>query len=259
MSTPASILIPAERPSRSRWSDEDMAIMREHWPNLGTVKVQQMLSLWRSESCIRMKAKRMGLVRAKRRAPYQCYVQSDLVDHQILQAYATGKPGEIKSLSQRLGRNYGWIRWRAVHLGCRPMRLKEPDWCAEELAILARMEGIGPYSAQRALKRAGYVRGINAVYERMRRKMHLDLHEDGQMTLNSVAIALHVDHKVVGRWADKHGLKTSKRMSYDGNTHPARWVSRAELRRFIRDNPVLVDIRKADKFWLIDLLTECGK
>lgn len=238
---------------RRMWSAGDVAIMREHWAALGTVRIQPMLSVWRSESCIQGKAKRMGLSRAGKRAPYQRYAQSDLVDHQIRTAYATGKPGEVKALSARLGRGSGWIRWRAMQLGCRPVRVKEPDWSSREEAILERMEGKGVIALRNALRKAGYTRGLKAIYQRLH-KRGLDLHESGYMTLPTIAHAMGIDAKCLDRWVRVLELRTVTRRNHEGEMMHIRWVTRAELRRFILDNLLYVDIRKADKFWLVDLL-----
>lgn len=251
MSTPA-YAVAALPIIRHRWSDDDIALMLAHWATLGTVKIQPMLSVWRSESCIQNKAKHLGLAR-KGRGPYLRYPQNDLVDHQIRQAYATGKKGEIQALSARLGRAYGWIRWRAMQIGCRPVRLKEPDWSAAEDAIFERMDGKGVTAIQTALRRAGFVRTVKAVYCRIH-TLGLDLHGAVFMTLEGAARGLGVDSGVLERWVRAHGLKLTPRTNHDGEISAYRWVSRAELRRFIVANVVLVDIRKADKFWLVDLL-----
>jgi hypothetical protein len=242
-----------QRAARIPWTAADEALMCEHWPALGTVKMQQMLSVWRSEGCIQGKAKRLGLVRARRGIPYQRYPQSDLVDHQIRSAYATGKPGEIKALSARLKRNYGWIRWRALQLGCRPVKMKPPDWSDEELAILERLEGRGVRVIKNALKRAGFNRTIGAIYHRLH-QIGLKYRPDEVMSLPSLAHCMGVSPEVVTRWVEKFGLKTQKSSTHYGGEHFARWVSYKDLRQFIRENVALIDIRKADKFWLIDLL-----
>lgn len=252
MSVPAHAVC-AELPVGRGWSEGDLAIMREHWAVLGTVRVRPMLSIWRSEGCIQGKAKRMGLSRTGKRAPYQRYAQSDLIDHQIRAAYATGTPGEIKALSARLGRGAGWIKWRAMQLGCRPVRIKEPNWAPEEDAIVEAMEGRGVAAIRNALRKAGYQRGLKAVYQRLRTR-GLDLHGDDHMTLPAIAHAMGLDDKSVDRWVRVYGLKTTTRRNYRGEKMHIRWVSRAELRRFILENLVYVDIRKADKFWLVDLL-----
>jgi hypothetical protein len=245
---------PAPRPAYRPWTVTDLALLRQHWPAQGTRAVQALLSTPRSEAAIRVTAKRIGLRRDNRsRRPYRRYPQNDFVDQQIRAAYATGPPGAIKALSARLGRDYGWVRWRAMQLGCRPVRIKAPDWVPDEEALLERYAGQGVRRIQTALRRAGYQRSLRAIYERLYRH-GLDLHDDGYLTLPRIAQGMGVDSSVVARWVERYGLPTHRRETHDGSPHPARYVTRAALRKWVAANVLLVDVRKVDKHWFIDLL-----
>lgn len=164
-----------------------------------------------------------------------------------------------KGYVRDLASEYGMPRWRvskrAVELGILPIQQKEPVWNDKELSILERNAHKTPANIQIHLRGAGFHRSQQGIYLK-RRRMRFLKNLQGQ-SCRSVAQCFGVDDHVVTRWIKKGWLKAKKRgterTEAQGGDH---WfIKNKWIRDFIIDSVAVIDMRKVDKYWLIDLLT----
>ena len=110
----------------------------------------------------------------------------------------------------------------------------------------------------RILRKAGYVRSATAVHVK-RKRLKLGVAEErraaGLYSAHELAELLGVDPKTVTRWIAQEGLPARRR----GTARTARqgadeWeIPITKLGPWIRDHAQLLDLRKVDRFWFIDL------
>lgn len=137
--------------------------------------------------------------------------------------------------------------------GCVPVRIKTPEWTEAEDAILEEAAHLLPKQIQRYLKRAGYARSIRAIVSR-RHRHGWTTQDPDWVTAHDLAKALGIDTHVPLRWIAQGLLKPRRRETVKGTVSQFHWLHRRDIRRFIVEHVARVDIRKADKFWLVDLL-----
>ena len=77
-------------------------------------------------------------------------------------------------------------------------------------------------------------------------------HELNDYNINSVALCFGVDSHTVKRWIKTKLLKSTIRES---NRY---FIRRSWIKRFIMKNVSIIDFRKIDKYWLVDILTKGG-
>ena len=237
------------------WTDADLAILHAHYPAGGVAAVQPKLSVHRTGPAINEMARRRGLVVANHK-DYDRYQPSDTVDAAIRRAYQSGKRGAVKELANRLGREYGWIKWRAAALGVRRPAGRMPNWTPQEDAILVSLEGKSLTTMQRALSRAGFQRSQAAIQGRVYRT-GLSLDDPDTLTAHGIAQILCIDSHTPLRWI-RAGALTARRyhQSLTGETGDAKaWrIKRGALRNFIRDHPTEVDLRKVNQLLFLELM-----
>lgn len=165
--------------------------------------------------------------------------------------------GEINAFSKRLGiPSWRISRW-ALHLGVVEPRRKEPDWSDPELAVLERWAHLTPERIQIRLKHAGFHRSVMGIFlkrKRMRFLRNLDGYNSRQL-----AECFGVNcSKTITRWIEAGHLKAERRgtnrLEIQGGD--MWWIHEKDIRRFIVENIALIDIRKVDKFWFVDLLAK---
>lgn len=160
----------------------------------------------------------------------------------------------VRDLAKKLGVPRWKISRRAIHLGLIVKKKKEPPWSEEELKILERQARFSPETIQRKLKERGYVRSVTSILLKRKRMKFLQ-NLNGQ-TANSLSLCFGVDKKTITRWikqgllnAQKRGSRRTEVQGGDMYYIKDRWV-----RDFIIDYVDVIDIRKIDKYWLVDLL-----
>jgi len=162
--------------------------------------------------------------------------------------------GEVRDLACHLG----IPRWRisrwAVALGVVETRSKEPDWSEKEIAILERWGHLTIERIQGKLRREGFGRSLVAiVLKRKRLRIPANFEE---YTANGLAECFGVDIKTITRWIDKGLLKAGRRGTdrLEQQGGDMWWIKPGDVRRFVVVHTVVIDFRKVDKFWLVDLL-----
>jgi len=154
---------------------------------------------------------------------------------------------------------FGMPRWRiskrAVELEILPVQRKEPFWSEKELKILERNSHKTPANIQISLKIAGFPRSQMGILLK-RKRMRFLKNLRGQ-SVRSLALCFGVDDPVITRWIKQGWLKAKKRETErteaQGGDH---WfIENRWIRKFIKESVAVIDMRKVDKYWLIDLLT----
>lgn len=161
--------------------------------------------------------------------------------------------GYLKELSKELGMPNWRISKRATELGVLPTKKKEPNWSERELKILQSSAHLSLGRIQKNFKKYGFHRtqqGIQQKRKHMRYLQNLNGHK-----ASAVAIGFGVDHKAVIRWIEKGWLKAARReTTRDEGKANMFYIKDKWLREFIIESVAIIDFRKLDKYWIVDLL-----
>ena len=177
------------------------------------------------------------------------------IHEQIKRVYqeSTGN-GEVQALAERLGYPRGRISHYAENQGWIAKQSKQPNWTEKELAILESNAHLSPGVISAKLRKAGFVRSRTAIAIKLRRMRFLKNLAGDSAT--RVAEGFGVSIKVVLDWIKKGYLlaerRGTERTASQGGDHY--FIREAWVRELVLQHPELVDLRKVDKFWFIDLL-----
>ena len=181
------------------------------------------------------------------------------IDNLIREVYRTSTGnGEVKRLSERLNMPRWVIRRRAILLGVIEARIKEKPWSEQELHMLEKNALYTPEIIQRKLKKAGFIRSIVAIQVKRTRMEYAK--QQIKCSARAWAECFGVDVKVLTRWIDKGLLKAQRRGTKrtEAQGGDEWYIKPKDIRSFIIENIGIIDIRKVDKFWLVDILTKKG-
>jgi len=163
--------------------------------------------------------------------------------------------GPMKALAKEIGIPRWRVSKRAVELGVLPFKKKEPNWCPKELEILEHLSYRTAPTVQKYLKKAGYRRSLQAVVLQRKRKRYTRRSMD-PYTATELAECFGIDVHAIVRWVHRGWLKAMRR----GTARTRRqggdeWLFRDQwIRNFILNYVDVIDFRKADKYWMVDML-----
>ena len=191
-----------------------------------------------------------------KRGPKTKYIISPDMHTEIQKVYQsmTGN-GEVGELAIK----FGLPRWKisryALQQGWCAKCKKEPNWSEQELKILEGVAHLSPERIQIRLKKAGFSRSQNGIV--LKRKRMRFLQNLKGMTSRTLAMCFGIDDHCITTWIEKGYLKAkkrgTKRTSKQGGDQ---WFIKEKwVRNFIVENVSIIDFRKVDKFWLVDILT----
>ena len=191
----------------------------------------------------------------RRRKPNKWAITPDMHD-EIMAVYQgdTGD-GQVRDMAIRLGLPRWKVTRCAIDNGWTAKQKKEPDWSEKELKILERNAHLTPSVIQRRLRKYGYHRsevGIVIKRKRMRFLQNLNGH-----SARTVSECFGIDIHSVARYIEKGWLKAQKRGTYrtaaqGGDIY---YIKDKWIKDFIIENVAVIDFRKVDKYWLVNLLT----
>jgi len=170
---------------------------------------------------------------------------------------ATAYTGPVKKLADKFGMPRWKVSSRARELEVMPVQKKEPIWSDTELYILQQCAHRSPPVVQKYLKRAGYRRSQQGI--RLKRKrLQLSRATMNGYTMRSLAGLFGVDEHVVKPWIKKGRLKAERRgTARTPQQGGDEWFIRPEwVREFMINNVAVIDFRKVDKYWLVEMLTK---
>jgi len=168
---------------------------------------------------------------------------------------ATAYAGPVKALAQKFGMPRWAISNRARALGILPLQKKEPNWSKKEIGFLERNAHLTPVVLQKNLKRIGSHRTIQGITLK-RKRLHLSRSSMDGYTAGSLAECFGIDVHSITRWIGKGWLKARKRgTARTPQQGGDEWyITDPWVRDFIIHYLAVIDIRKVDKYWLVDLL-----
>ena len=157
---------------------------------------------------------------------------------------SNGQGVVIQALSSRYGQEMGWTS----------KQKKEPNWSEQELRILERSAYHSPTTIQHRLKKKGFARSTVGIVLK-RKRMNFLKNLNGQ-SATSLAMCLGEDSHFVVRAINRELLKATRRKlnrlpQQGGNPW---FIKDNNIRAFIIDNVHMIDFRKVDKYWLVDIL-----
>lgn len=245
---------------RRFWTCREEKVLRDTYPD-GGVKACLPLLPGRSASSIYQRAQQIGVrprlkMGGAQRQRWSTTPQIDAVITRVYQSAPT--KNAINRLAATLARPRWWVSKRAVKLGLVAPRFKEPPWTENEIEIAARNAHKHPDVIAHILAKSGYKRTPTAIVLRLKRcgrVMGRDADPD-HYTASALAKLFGVDCKGVRTWIAKGWLKAKKRGTERTPEQGGDewWVHRRDIRRFVIENTAVVDLRKVEKFWFVEML-----
>lgn len=173
----------------------------------------------------------------------------------IKQTYAgTTGNGEIKTLASWLGIPRWKVTRFAISQGWLQKAVRSPPWTPEEDAALEKYARYCVEKIVMKMKKEGFTRTATAIRLRLKRTRMLK-NLDGYSS-RQLADCLGVDAKTVLRMIEQKKINAERR----GTARTAQqhgdiwWIKPRNIRNFLIDYIAEIDMRKIDRFWLVDML-----
>ena len=232
----------------------EIKLICERYSTEGTKNLAR--ELGRDKNVLQQKAKSLGLRCVLRRRMEWTAEQDRVIREQWPRV--SRRERTAQSLADQLRVPDHQVRIRAAQLGVSIPRCPFRPWSTEETDILSEYAHLGLWGLQKRLKRSGWVRSKNSIAAKL---MSLNIHTRGEnidvYSAKGLAELLGINQGIVMNWIVKGWLTARPRT--EGQTPqgtPKEWAIRPKhVRQFIREYTAHVDFSRADKFWLVDLLT----
>lgn len=250
--------VPGRR-SKRFWSEEEIDVVRRHYPTGGATACLAHLPAHRTPSTVYQQALRLGFKSEKLTSERQRHPVSAELDERIRQEWALldgNKRGAVTDLATRLELPRWVLSKRANVLGLTVSHKKEPPWTAAEDLLMTQVPLSDPTRAAKIFREHGYKRTATAITVRAKR-LDLSRRESRpRLSATQAARILGIDIKGITALCIAGTLPATKRD--DARTPQqggAAWDIRpSDLRRYISDQIASIDFRKVDKVALVDLL-----
>lgn len=157
-------------------------------------------------------------------------------------------------LAKRLGVTRLQLIDRAARIGASARYIRQPSWTEEEDELLHQYRHLSLDTIRKKMREAGYQRTVSAISARAS-LMNCRLSDCTEAySGNQLAKLLGTSTKKVTGWITRGELAATPRTdTADGVTD--RWlIERQAVRKLLIEHTAVVDISRADKFWLVDLL-----
>jgi hypothetical protein len=246
--------VPGRRSARF-WSDDELAILRAHYPTKGAAACVERLPN-RAPGTIYQMATKLGL-KAPSAQPKRARL-GDSLDARIREMWPmAAKKGGVTAIASELGVLRGFVSDRARAMGLSLPHKKEPRWTAEEDALLRQAPVNNPKRASQFFAAHGFKRSPTAIMVRCKRQ-DISRRRHDAFSARTAAAVLGVDSKTIAALIADGTLAgaprgTSRLPQQGGDT----WtIEPAELRRYILDNLERIDIRKVEKHSFVSLIAQ---
>lgn len=165
-----------------------------------------------------------------------------------------GRTPVIFLLAQKINIPRWKISRRAREIGAYEPRIKEPIWNEAELRILKSYAHKQPETIQRYLKKHGFQRSVTGIILK-RKRMRMLKNLDGY-TARQLSEAFGIDEHCITRWIEKEYLKAERRGTLRTEIQGGDmwYIKKKDIKKFIIESIGIIDIRKVEKFWFVDIL-----
>ena len=245
--------------ARYFWTNKEAEIVSRHYATGGATAVMKLLPN-RTRGSIYQQAKKQGVMYGDNKPrPRQVWETTGEMDRLITECYRSEpERGKIKMLARNISRPYWWVKKRAAALGLATQALngnKELEWSEAEISLLEENSYKNHEVIARIFRAKGFKRTATAIVVK-RTRLQCDTVDIDHYTATQLAIEFGVDSKVVTRWIDRGWLKARRRGTdrTDRQGGDMWWIKRKQVRAFIVDSIGIVDIRKVNKIWFVDIL-----
>lgn len=239
------------------WTTKEERILREHYPKdgpefcLGLLPGRTLYAIYGHAGLLGLRHKRYSA------SPRKRWETDEHIDRAIIDCYRNNpQKNAVRELAERIRRPRWWVLKRATALGLKTPRLKEPPWSEAEKELLEKCAHKSPEAIWKIFRRHGFQRTETAIVMK-RKRLRCDTVDIDHYTCRQLAREFGVDDKVVAGWINKGWLKAgkrgTKRLSRQGGD--MWWIRRKDIKSFVAENASQIDLRKVDKIWFIDLLT----
>jgi len=185
------------------------------------------------------------------------YVFTVAMDKEILYTYSINTDSKPRVLN--LAKKFNMPRWviyqRALKIGAVTSSHQKKPWADKEIRILEKNARYSPLTIRKKLARAGFQRSAASIV--LKRKRMRFLPNLKGMSANLCAEFLGVDL----HWVLNHILLGSLRaevIRHDREGKVNYHIREKDLRKFIVYNPDLIDLRKVEKYYFIELVANGG-
>lgn len=179
------------------------------------------------------------------------------MDKELLYTYSINTGS--KPLLINLAAKFNMPRWalyqRALKIGAVQSSHQKKPWEDEEIRILEKYACYEPQTIRKRLEKARYQRSIASIVLK-RKRMRL-LSNLGGMSACLCAEFLGVDL----HWVLIHirkGILKAEILRCDRQGKANYYIREEDLRKFIINNPTLIDLRKVEKYYFIELVANGG-
>jgi hypothetical protein len=237
------------------WTPTEIKLLEQQYATLGSLGCRELLP-HRSQQAIQMKAQAIGLKgpAVTRQSFKRRWHYTPEIDARIRQAYENPTRGSINTACQATGLPKYILVRRAAMLGFITPRFKQAEWSRKEIELLKEYGHHTPQVIARKLKTAGYSRSVAAVATKLKRE-DIDRTDPDHYTGGQLARLMGVPSKTISWWINKEGLPATPSGDRSDRQGGHAWkIHRQRLRGWIKDHGQLVDLRKVDRYWFLDLV-----
>jgi hypothetical protein len=175
------------------------------------------------------------------------------MDRMLLYTYSINTDSKPRLLN--LAKQFNMPRWalyqRALKIGAVQSSNQKKKWTFEEIEILDKNARYAPLTIKNILDKAGFQRSIASIVLK-RKRMRLLSNLEG-MSACLCAEFLGVDV----HWVLKHirsGQLKAEKIRKDNQGKVNYYIKEKNLRKFILNNPELIDLRRVEKYYFIELV-----
>ena len=181
------------------------------------------------------------------------YLFTPEMDNEIRHTYAinTDNSPRLINLAKKLNMPRWALYQRALKIGAVTSSQQKKKWTDQEITILKKNAHYAPLTIRKRLERAGFQRSLASIVLK-RKRMRLFSNLEG-MSACLCAEFLGVDL----HWVLKHiksGFLKGEVIRYDREGKVNYYVREKDIRKFIINHPELIDLRKVEKYYFIELL-----
>jgi len=181
------------------------------------------------------------------------YAFTPEMDREIQYTYAVNTDSKPRVIN--LAKKFNMPRWvvyqRALKIGAVTSSHQKTPWAKEEIKILEKYARYEPQTIKKKLKKAGYERSIASIVLKRKRMRFLS-------NLKGMSACLCADFLGVDlHWVLNHinrGSLKGEVIRRDRGGKSNYFIREKDLRKFIIINPELIDLRKVEKYYFIELV-----